>query len=737
VEFPFGSPLSADRWCPVIVRVSSGATPVQGVVTLRYAQDGSQDVAIAARAATTPGRTVPVEMAAALPRQANELIVSFESESGRLLDERRLVLGGPAGRTLFKPSESLVRVLEVGDESLLVAFRQDTSYAARENATAMGVESGGAAGVPVGETLPTLADSIAIDAARNVQELPHAWLSYEGVDVVVAKATVLARADARARAALIEWVGAGGRLVVVADGPGPEWKQWVPGWEGLLTVGEIETLTPGEAMMHATLDAPRRKITLDASQSLNKQVGVEPPEADARATPEATSFRMRRISLSKDAPREGWSVGWGVVEQPDASTGLVARGPVGMGIVTLVGVDLSRVIVTDPARGSRNLWLALLSDAKLGPLPTRILRRLGETNDYPWQYSGWNSGCDVFARSAIVGSINAVTSNPNIGSGVIYGIGGCAMLLAIGVGPWERWRARRRATAGWHTTRALVWIGVMSGAAVLVPQVMRKGDSERRCAEAVDVIASLGTEWRSGVVSSFSGKPETVELPDRGSAWQRGVSEGFDFWNATRRPSFSPLQSILVLGDGAHDAGAMVLAPPRQPQWTVRTFMYQAPARGIDPALPTVELSRLKNGWGLEIRGISGEARLSNVQLALRTGLKPVELARDNSPGSDGAFRGEIYESGEAGALWDGHWQSETFDSGQWWQQEQGNGYGNPLIALPGARGRDDAIAARVMAGGYACVAMQIDNPSDGYSKPGGGRQAVRVLVPLAEETTP
>lgn len=738
VEFPFGSPLSADRWCPVIVRVSSGATPVQGVLTLSYAQDGSQDVAIAVRVATTPGKSVPVEMAVALPRQATELIVNFQSERGRSLDERRLVLGGPAGRTLFKPSESLVRVLEVGDESLLAAFRQDRKYAARENAIAMGAETGGAGG-QVGEaaveSLPTLADSVAIDAVRNVGDLPHAWLSYEGVDVVVARATVLAGADARAKAALIEWVGAGGRLVVIADGPGPEWKQYVPGWEGLLKVGEIETLTPGEAMTRATLDAPRQKVTRNNPQPGGVERQVKPAEKDTRATPTATSFGMRRISLSKDARGEGWSVGWGVSEDADTSSGLVARGPVGMGVVTLVGVDFSRVMVTDPAGGARNLWLAMLGDARLGPLPTHILRRVGEANDYPWQYSGWNSGCDEFARAAIVGSINLVTSDPAIGDGLMYGIGGCALLLAIGVGPWERFRARRRASSRWHVTRALAWIGVMSVAGGLVPQVMRNGGSQRRCAEAVDVLAPVGTEWRSGVVSSFSGKPETIDLPDRGSAWQRGVSEGFDYWNAKRRAIFSPLQSILVLGDGAHDAGAMVLAPPQQPQWTVRTFMYQTMARGIDPALPTVGLTRIKSGWAMEIRGIPKDARLANVQVALRTGVRPVQLSRDNSPDSDGAFRGELYDSHEAKALaWDGRWQAEWVHTGQWWQH-QGNEYGNPLIALPGARNRDDAIAARVIGGGYACVAMQIDNPEDGYSRPGGGRQALRVLVPLPEET--
>lgn len=728
VEFPFGEPTSADRWCPVIVRISSGDGPVQGVVTLTYPQDGTQDVTIGVNAAVTPGVVVPVELAAALPRQATQLEVRFVSEGGRLLDARRLSINGGPGELLYKPTEGLARVLEVGGESVRVAFQDNAAYHARMRNSKMGAETQPDGGG--GES--TLADMIEVDAVTNLQALPHAWLSYECVDVVLANQTDLAKADARARGALLEWVSAGGRLVIVLDGAGPEWKRFVPGWEGLLSVGEVEVATPGDDVMRATLEAqpaPRGPVNGVA----RKDTPVR--GQDTREPPPPTSFGMRLISLTKDAGREGWQVGWGVREHTEEGVGLVARGPLGMGMVSLVGVDFSRVVVTDPAGGGRNLWLSLWSDARLSPMPRRVLDETGVAGEVDsWRGVSWNTGGDPAAREAIQDAIDTITSRPEIGSAVIYGIGACVLVLALGIGPWEWIRAKRGKTSRRHLTRAMAWIGAMSVAGFLMPRMIRSGGSERRCAEAVDVMSQIGVEWRSGVVSSFAARPESVVLPERGPSWQRGVSEGFNRWDSSRRPGFAELRSTLLLGDGVRNAGAMVLAPAGQPQWTVRTFMYQSASRGMDESLPRVTVLPAGASWKVEVSGLTGGAKVSGARLISREGIAELEL----SPASGGVLHAEAARRlGADVPKWSGRFQPLARSDGE---KSVGTSPGNDaysLVGLPGARDRDDAIAARVLGGGYVCVLLDITDASDGYSKPGGGRQTLRVLMPRMEDGAP
>lgn len=724
IEFPFGEPIAAERWSPVVVRLSSGSRSVQGWLEVTYAQDGAQDISIGVPAATTPGVSVPIELVASVPRLAEELTVRFVSERGRVLDAKRLSVSPGAGNGFVKPSDTLVRLLEVGDTTLHDVVERSLALAP---------------GVPVERLAPDLADHLVADSVRSVGALPHAWLAYQGVDVLVGKASDLARADARARAALLEWVGAGGRLVVLVDGPGAQWKMFVPDWSGRVDVAALADATPNEETMRATLGPRRQRFKQNAPPRYTgmpvSKDELEPLGEDDRVVPRATSLPARLVQVSADGRRAGWRAGWGVTERPGEEAGLVATGPVGMGMVTLVGVDVFRLRVTDGRAGGQGAWVSLLSDAVLSPMPRCVLKRTRAPEPDPWSVSNWNSGVDARERSAMRGALDLVTPEARIGSGVFYGIAGCLVLLGLGIGPLEQRIARRRSSARGHLSRALAWIGVMSAAGLLMPQIMRRGGSVRGVCEVVDVLGQ--TQWRSGVVSSFSARPERVAMPEAPSTAWRGVSTGFNMWDPTRLGGFGALEASLVLSNGAAEAGSVVLAPVGQPQWTVRTLQFHGAAQQ-QAGMPRAAVTRDDTTWRVTITDVPRGATIRQVRLATGERLywpKADELHVE--PSEAGPTRMTFTLPRAKGEHWDGVWQSVSQEDNDWSLGQPRQRYEFPGLELVGARDRDDAILARIMAGGYACVLIELADVPDAVVTPGPSVRVVRLLTPIEEETGP
>ncbi|MBI1191208.1 MAG: hypothetical protein GC200_11080 [Tepidisphaera sp.] len=724
IEFPFGSPMSAERWSPVVVHISSGSRAVQGWVEISYPQDGSENVALIVPAATTPGVSVPIELVAAPPHNTDQIVVRFVSERFRTFDAVRLSTQAPPPETLANPVMEMVRVLEVGDGTLRDCLKKPLGQIPEpEDAN-------------VGPPVPDFEDALAVDLLGDSKALPHAWLSYQGADVIVSKASELARADARAKSALLQWIGAGGRLVVIIDSPSPEWKMWVPGSDGLLQVDEPQVITPGGEVMRATLERWRQRYSPIKKNQFSgmpeEQRETLPLGTDDRPAPAATRLAARVISVTKAGEEKGWISAWGVAEHPEPGRGLLARGPVGLGVVTLIGVDVARLRVTDARAGARNVWLSLLADERLSPL-SRYSRAWGRPTDqyYGFRAMQWNSGVDALERTAIRQALDQVTPNPQIGSGVFYGIAGCLLLLGVGIGPLERWRSKRRATSRWHISRALLWIGAMSLAGLLLPMVMRRGDSVRGSCEVVDVLDD--TQWRCGVVSSYSARPESVELPREASSAWRGVSTGFSAWEAGRRVGFGDLRASLLLADGGEEAGSVVLAPASQAQWTVRTFQFQMAAGPREASIPRVRVIKAAKSWRIDITEIPGGVTPGPVMLATKDGrVSP----NGTAPGpGENSMTLEVQIDSAAG--WDGQWQQTPNIYEAWPYENSSNNLTWPALALSGARERDDAIAARVKSGRYACVMVQLNGMKDGISTPGRGVRLVRLVVPIEEEPAP
>src|SRR5207248_2566293 len=156
---------------------------------------------------------------------------------------------------------------------------------------------------------------------------PMAWAGYESVDLFIARAADLMTADPRSRAALLEWVEAGGRLLLEPDGAGSAWRSLLP---------------PGTEGDLITLD-PLQRVT--AGPELAALVHAQTPD-DPAAGP------GRLIHLTEEGKRRGWVLSWAASAvaragdptaqaEPSAPdpAGLRATGPLGLGMVTILGLE--------------------------------------------------------------------------------------------------------------------------------------------------------------------------------------------------------------------------------------------------------------------------------------------------------------------------------------------------------------------------------------------------------------
>lgn len=601
---PDAPSMPAECYAPVTVMVSSCGESVQGLLTLEYPQDASQNASIVAPFATTPNARTPVELLACLPRNCQWVKLTLADSEGNV---ERMEFNGAIGQDAMPTITAdhcriallgAVQATEVPPTLAQGMPSQAWQYT--------GTPNGNQVSEPWWQTATT----------QRVPVLPDAWIAYEAFDVAIAREQDVLQAPSSAREALHTWVRAGGRLVLIANQAGPRIFEAAPdGTAGMVTIDEPLELTPGAST----------KVAFAVSRP-----GVS-STSPAPATLDPAKSVVRLLRLTPVGRAAGWSVRYGVVEPPsstDAECGLVARGPVGLGFVSIVGMNTSKVCGIDSASHD-SLWREIV----------RPMLPHWSTSTNP-QNSWWGSGSsgpDYATSTAIASTLDSITTTPSIGGGFFIVTMVAVAVLGLLIGPVGRIVLKRKRWLSINWLAALVCIAVVSLAGLLIPKLLRSGETAVARWSAVDAICdergAIRDAWSTSLTCLFAGRPGITPLPESegndalpGGAWWRGISTVTDYNPSGSR---SPALTLVTVPGGAAQRAGLLVQPVEFGQWTYRAFLDQR-AAGPD-ALQNITLSLAKEDDRclLIVRGLGG-ATITSAAVLLPHG--KIELTPVSDP---------------------------------------------------------------------------------------------------------
>ncbi len=689
------------RWQPAVVWITSREKAFSGELTVSFPQDATQDAeVVVGPVATTPGMVTPVEIAISPVTNAREVVFTLQNRGFRT--QRRFTREGRGG------TDDLPRI--GAGTSGVVLFVGQTSAAKSLSATStLGSTATTRESAAFNEPL-VWAEMLPATIAPNM--LPMSWGVYESLDMVVCNAADLARSSARARAALATWVRSGGRLVVRVDVVGPAWPAFL------------------------TTDSPQPPVTGSLQQLF------EPGDALRQALGEwgGTAFQARALELTEVGRARGWTTLYPAAAAEGGATGaLVAHGPLGLGIVTLVGFDPQHTAQLIPDEAVKDVWRTVMRPS----LPPHAL------------LAGWSrqhyggAGVDWETAGAVNSALDDLTSVPPVGVSVFLAIVLCMLGLTIMVGPFDAFVLRRRKLSQHSWLTALLWIGIASVAAALAPRVMRTGETVMGRLVAADRLCDeAGVPTHSahlGLTGVFAGRSLRVAFANPApGAWVRGVSATEHSWGSHNPVSILPDLPLALAGEAAHDdLRSMAAGPVSVPQWSYRALADAAPlgaARGTEIG---AAVSREKDAWRVTLTNVPPDATVE--ELVLRTGGEWHLLQGGaGAPTLNGRDRTYLTSGGPVSVS--GQEDSRTPAPVRRWLRRdprQNEVYYSPTgttASLPGVREREQAIETLIGSGRYACVyaklrAVPLDLQTAGIADHRLQKtDYLRLLTPLKDE---
>lgn len=529
-----GRIMPAERFSPLRLTVNAGEQAGNFVAVVAFDQDATQHAQVRTPFALTAGRVEEVDLILAIPVGLEQALVSVRTEAGRVVAQRRFTRSGVGEAMPTHVGLNPVRtVLGLGLRTTDGLFRAMPAQGLTHREWYTGEPE--ASDASNAWERPTL-------VLASVGEAPLDWAAYDSVDVVVLDARAGEALEPRSRDALLAWVDAGGWLVVLAHDPGARVLDWLPEGEPL----------PAELGAVAERTLPGTWLA-----------AVPGAAGDGGAAPRAA---LRPVSLTADGARTGWVVQHELADDPAA--GMLAEGPAGLGMLTVVGFNPDRAMSALESGAQVAAWRAVLERSVLGvspaaPAPDRSPAR---------------------ASAAVREALDAahdpelVATATGVGFAIIIG-SGLALVLLISVVDMiclKRWRLQHRA---WLV--ALGWIGLACTAAWIAPDQVRSGDSVVFRYRVLDVVAGEGPSPSRGhqtaVTGVFVGGRTVYAFEGLDpEAWVRGVSV-LDEW-APRRRLFPDLLLDQRERPGARRAGSQpgLLA---QGISTYRAFQEFAPVR--------------------------------------------------------------------------------------------------------------------------------------------------------------
>ncbi|MFN8818313.1 MAG: hypothetical protein ACK5ZV_16455 [bacterium] len=587
-----GQGMRADHWSPLVVTLAPGREPFDGVLLAEHIQDSTQRTTVA-RPVAVAAQPLRVELTLNVPGNLRDMDLT-------LLDSR----GTPVARWSASGHRSGDEVLPFGPinpgSGVVLAASADVEWLSDMGVAAL-------TGVDPSDRLSTGAVRSARLAAADFPTTPQA---YDGVDVLVVSGEDALSLEPRQVSAVREWVLSGGRLVVVQGVPGSGWRRWLPPGPA----GEVITLDqplPGAVPAALAKALTAEHTAPPAAKRSDDTADAEEPErltaakalaSLARAVP-VSQVPQRRITLTPVGVARGWRAHWGEA----ADQAVSATGPVGLGMVTVLGLN--------PARAAQMINDAAIARAwveTLRTLPVRWEIAAPTNNDVAANWGNWYWRPSV--RGTAVGrALAAMAEAPPVTHTMALAIGGVLVLLALLLGPVDllvlgRLRLRHRS---WITASA--YITIASTVAWWLPQVLRSGRTTFAAVQVIDAVpqviglapssagAASGEAWAaawpelayvSEVGTAFAAERLSPALrPIAAGAFVQGTSYAQpDPWgNARLLADLRMLSTPAPLGSSPDAWGGLTASAENPPpacvpiggrlsmgMWTVRSFLQRA-----------------------------------------------------------------------------------------------------------------------------------------------------------------
>ncbi len=722
VEFGFDGAVPTGRWTPLRVWLSGGDKSESGMIIVEYRQDKTQSARILVPASTTPGKLSAVDFAVCLPSDP-EVTVRFQSQESNESASFGSYASGDTQRIgeLILGNRGLVA--HVGAASIERAFSHASRVDSSLTVNKITIEPRIIDGEPRQLQIAKWKQLGSADLRpENLSPLARA---YDGLDAMVVQANRLLAPDARAVAAVREWVDSGGRLVLLVPEDGAGWRAWLgtSGGEELVEIGNVaDTGVSADAAAAlgekvASLSATRSTDRNNPYYQEDAKVNID--EVDSTLTARA-SVKARTISLTDAARRDGWKSRWG---------GMIAEGPVGMGWVTIIGCEPESLPATLDNLATATAW----RDALRTALAPYIKRPMSDR---------------TASETPINAALNQIVTVTEPDNTIFYAILGGLVTLMLLLGPVDllvlkKLEARQRS---WAT--ALLWISLATIASLVIPPNLRTGRSQHNRLAVVDTlqttnsIASQGRSWMTGITGVF-GSAKFSRRPDGAveGSWWHGVSDTgddmYDFYPRRSRASrrgqiFAPLTTLQI---ASAEGGERQNVPQEfgVSLWTYRATMDEGRIRTTVRAAVEVEGDHLVVRVGPFPAGTiptSGSVVMGGISNVIDWGLPSIVGSKLIE------FRGTATLSVSNDSDGNTHVTKKA-------RSKLGTTEGD---ALPGVADRSSSAQARLASSRWAAVFVIVSGPEVG----GGlfsdetlaaefertGTVSYRILVPMAQNAS-
>lgn len=392
--------------------------------------------------------------------------------------------------------------------------------------------------------------------------LPTDTMAYDGLAAVVIDGAIADRLAPDALEALRQWVISGGRLKIVNAN------------------NNTMRLILGTYLPEGLSIGPVRTIEL--------------PDALGGPGPMATR------TIDAASLPTAWTSEW---------QGLTATGPIGLGMVSITGFDPDVFANEDRIAATEMAWHATMAPLIADRLE-RGRQRLGG--------SRWDDySLDTISTLAVLGWVSRA---PVVGSGAFLAIFAMMFMLAIALGPIDRFVLKRlRSLHRWWLT-AVAWIALATIGAWMAPSHVRSGPTSVGSIRVVDAWqdpAGTTYAWQNTISGIFLNRSATIQFDDlESTSW---LSPAIHPWQTAGTGSLSLVST----------GSAPVARPTTGRLWTTRNFEQRGPT-----TVPlTAQFSEDRGRFELRLSG-SMVDRIERI--AVRTDRRWLHLLPGGAPRYEG-----------------------------------------------------------------------------------------------------